>query len=682
MSSLPQTGSLPAYGLLRLLDAAGAQGLTGVIRMVVGGEAVRLYIIEGQARLCVGASVKHSLPAQLLRRQRFSHSELRELLDRARELNVPLPELLVSEGAMSAEVAHEFVEDLSEFTFGDILGRHDIRFEVRASSPPPMVHHFRLNPIPAFVRWVRFWDTVDRVRELGERGEGRVVALPGLSAHLPSIRVAWPEAYEELEPSLSEPEVAAHRSALGIRLLFALASVGLVRFGGQGRVGHLRTAWKPPRSYEHPGALPSQGVPHAELAGLVSLLDQNPVPRWCATEGAGQQRSEVKGVLAPSDVAALPALEPVAPPAGTGLGRRFMVSEDTAAPGTDPGLVAALERAVAAAEAQAFDESLDAGGAVACYDDPAEASTAADAGAERASLAPPEKPSEDSERDPEDAKAPSTSALRDLHPELVPRLPLSRVAPGDPMLARVFALRKRFRVSDHFTVLEVPSGAPVSVIREAHARLKARYDPRHYAHCDLGEESLEDLAVIQRCLDRVAQDLLDPGLRKRIERFAGGLEAGFHANHYFEAEGMYLRGRRRFVRKHYGEAVAQFEAAVDQNPCDPLYHLWLARARRAQHEVSSPIDGPLLAQLLSHLSAALAQGHRCEEAELALGALYLEMDDLPKALEVYQKALRANPKSVEARQAVRETQKAIRELAGARGLARKLGGFFGLGDKK
>lgn len=706
MSSFLQGGILPPFGIFPLLDGLRDDAVTGVIRLDVHGKDVRIYVIEGRPRLCVGSSVEHTFAAQLLRRQRFTHSVLRSFLQRSKEQSVRLQDLLVVEHLITAEEGQGIVGELSEHIFGELAGAASVRFKVRKGNPPSMVRRFVLHPVAAYLRWARSFDESDPPT-IAAPSALRVVEQPGWKAYERVVRAIWePAACQELTGMIGG---ATHPGALSketSRLLVALSHLGLIRVTGlaaPARGGHqpgrVLPAFAAPAA-KHAGSLLSKGVPSRELENLGALLEAE---FGVTTSQRGARRTappgETQPVLAPSELATLPQLqlgrsaEPSVAAGGGVRPSRYAVPEGVTAPPGDAGLAAALQRAVAAAEAEGeqtlADDDLpetfsapvdidkeatlaDAARVAEGRPKPrrgAAALTAKTTPVRRAAAAPPRR-------------APLPAASDVGLKALIPPLEAGRAAPDDPVLAGLLAVRQRFRVSDHFTVLGVEAGAPMSVIRDAHARLKAKYSLATFAGAYVGDDSKKDLELIRTCLDQAAADLMDPARRKLIERLAGGPPEGFHPNRYFEAEVIYRRGRRRFARKGYLEAVDLFRQSAAQNADEPIYPLWLARSLRKQHEVSGPLDPQTSSEVRRLLEGAISLGHRCEEAELDLAGLYRELRLPEKALELYQRVLSTNPKHAVARRAVREVHKELEEATATHGVAGKLGELFGRRGKK
>ncbi len=316
--------------------------------------------------------------------------------------------------------------------------------------------------------------------------------------------------------------------------------------------------------------LPTAGIAGAEVSRLASLLAAEglsagvqkapagrgkPSPARAAAPGRKATGPKRKAADAgPARVATPPPARKAPPPPEPGGVHEVptdlepelppmeladeVIEVNTKLPG-GTGLSAALADAVAAAavdEKRKEDEKLDTARKLG---DPAAKKKAARTPARVASSPPADK---------------KISASRNRKKGLLvgsrlPPIAEGRTAPDDPTLAQIFEFRTVIQEKDHFAILGVGPGVPLSTAHQARIALSERYDPTSYMGTYMPPEIRDDLDVIQKGLDMAFTDLAAPEIRVLVEKKWGKMSAE-QVERYFAAHELFRTGR-----PHRGEQV-------------------------------------------------------------------------------------------------------------------------------
>ncbi|MFT7623098.1 MAG: tetratricopeptide (TPR) repeat protein [Myxococcota bacterium] len=254
-----------------------------------------------------------------------------------------------------------------------------------------------------------------------------------------------------------------------------------------------------------------------------------------------------------------------------------------------------------------------------------------------------------------------------------------RTAPEEPALLPIFQFRSSLLSRDHFDILGVKPGAPLSTIHMARVALGERFDPTSYMGTYMPPEVRDDLDVINRALDLVAADLADEPRRRWLERQHGQMTDDELAR-YFRAHERFRAGRDLADQEKHTEAYDCFVEAVALNTLDPFYHLSCGRSQLAFARANKALTGEPLDRAMKHLKDALALDSGFERARVTLAEAYREIGRPQDAMEEYRQIVKNNPRNHDARRALRDLTAAVTQSAnpeGVEGLKGKVGGLLG-----
>ena len=684
MTTIAQAGTLAPYELLGLTGRLAKSGFAGVLRLAFQRGEVRVFFTEGVVRYCMGTGMHHSLPAHLLRTGRMSQTELKQRIAVAKSQKVRLEEILMRTGTIDQKQLRELQADNSVFVFGEACGHGQVTYKLDDHAPPTGIERFTLDPWRAVLSWASQHDKRDHNALLAEHRHDRLEPGEAYGAHATAAHLAFgapflaaKQALESMATlsELNDPHVA--------RVVYTLWKLGMVRFGapvprsiaiedqpsalpeddGATPVEHST----PVLSVAQAASLPTAGAPAHELSGMASLCAAEGLA-WDALEpGAGVQvripaleRAEEALASIPLETDEATALPPIEL---DDLEPGDPVVRTTHLPGGE-GLSAALADAVAAAVEEPAAPA------------PRARKKAVWPSAKADATSPTMTPTPMAV---EEVDYPVTPV--DLN-SWIPALEAGRSVPDDPMLEAIFEVRKRMYNATHFDILHVLPGAPLSVIMDQQMLLKSKYDPTAYMGTYMTPQSRNDLDIINKVVDKVVSDLIDPPRRRWLEKEAGGMSSA-ELTAYFEAHASFRQGRDAFEAKRYGPALEAFQQAAEKNGKDPFYHLWCARSLRQMLMAEDGWDAAGKTRVERHLNDAILLKSHFEDAQMELAAVMREKGEGARALKIYQSIVSHNPRAHAARKAIKTLEESPEGTSGANeSLGGRLGGLLGRLKKK
>jgi len=206
---------------------------------------------------------------------------------------------------------------------------------------------------------------------------------------------------------------------------------------------------------------------------------------------------------------------------------------------------------------------------------------------------------------------------------------------------------------DHYQVLGVEPGAPVSAIKKAYYKLAKKYHPD--IHFRTSEEGLKDkLTTIFDRINKAYEVLGDEGKRAEYDlslsmaRFPKGKEEA-KGEDIQRAEEQFKRGVEEFKKGNYWGSSESFKWATKLNPQKAVYwsHLALALSQipRRLHDAEEACK-----------KAIELEPHN-DEHYSNLGLLYLKAGLKKKAESQFKEALKWNPENKKALKGLKELGK-------------------------
>jgi tetratricopeptide (TPR) repeat protein len=184
------------------------------------------------------------------------------------------------------------------------------------------------------------------------------------------------------------------------------------------------------------------------------------------------------------------------------------------------------------------------------------------------------------------------------------------------------------RKQDPFDLLEVPENAGVAAVRERFLLFAHRYAPWRFHRPELAgiAEEAEDLFLAGA---KAFGELMDPEQRNTLiyrrkvlaeERRGARPPAGFKIHtDLLDPEKQYEKGRERFEKGGYRDALEHFEFAAD---CDPQNGLYRAEAAHCRYLLAPEVHAE---EALAELEEALRIDPRCGLAALYAGEIHREL---------------------------------------------------------
>ena len=717
-------GTLARYELLEFTETLKSSDFSGVVRVKFGNDQVRIYVVSGEARFCMGTAPRHSFAAHLLRNKLITKAAMKDYLETSKKENVRLEDVMVKAGILERKKILQYQAALSHFVFGDACVAGNASFRMEDGKVPPIAARMKLYPVRAFAAYVREWDRTEHATALKSALQRKILPTESWDSMAPRFKFVFPAAFGGLSAGMETGTTLAEQGDDAVKLIFALRAAGVIRFEGESR--KKRSAAKPRPAPVAPKAPkkkePAVAPPLAEEPSAEPEPEPEPEPApepepEPAPAPKPEEAIELAGAPEPApaprlDVASdsvadvLPPPEMVLAPAVTALPTAGVPTQEVS------GLAALLAaEGFTAAEPEASDDALefettsvdlpdvdlvDAAAEAADEDaagfevdtsmrgDEDLAKAMADAVAAAAAETEMDAPAPAKVEEPEKPELEEIGELPDHEVSEVdlaawiPDVASERAPPDDPMLEAIFEVRKRLNTQNHFEILNVEPGAPLSAIHDAHALVRAKYDPTAYMGTYMTADSRDDLEVICKTLDHVISELIDPPRRRFLERKHGGLDDEA-VSKYFEAQDRFREGRELFQKDDFRQALEKFQLALQLNDKDPHYYLRCAHAMWKMAVKEKAWSDTSRAKVEAYLNDAVLMRANFEQAELMLADLYRDRGDLDRAAKQYKKIVSHNPRCHEARKALKAiaAEAEAQSAAGGDGLRGKVGGLLG-----
>lgn len=621
------THRLGPFDLLLLVRTLGRRHFEGVLDLedAAAERRTRVFFVAGSPAWCRTDDLLYSFAAHALRRRIAPLPTLRVLLRQAEEHGQRIEDVLVGQGILDAQSLLRVKTVLSDEVFDLAMAAATLDYRVLwtrtvlGSGAAPT-----LDPWSSFFRVVASGANVDFQRAyVKSRRIRRLRPTPQLHAMLPQVVEAFGAvARDVVQRAVDGATVggileASEEESAVTPPIFALIYSRLVscKEGADPEASFPGLERPAP-----PAAAPQAAAPHA-------AAPQAAAPQAAAPQAAANELLvfDFDGVGPP---AALPAASPAAPTAAF------------AAPVTaqaDAALAAGLD----VTRGATLGLSLDG---------------------EQATAAPaPET---------DDAWAMSIAVAEGEGPP----------ERGDPSVENALSeMLLKLQKANAYRALDVAKEATFSQIREAHLRLKRKYDESQFRTFVLGRHGFTMLGEIGALLDRALRTLTDPKLRpghdKKVGIGDGTLSEDLKGA--FRAEAAFATGLRHLKALDWDSATMAFRTAIELFPKDAAYHAHYAWSLSRAYRAGTVSEPDTMDKVWNQLEHALELNPRLQAANLFRGRLAKDFGDPDAAMDAWQKVLSSQPDHPEAlneMRLLRESGHRRKEKKPAKGGV--LGGIF------
>lgn len=705
------THRIGPFDLVHLIRALGRRHFEGVLHLgdAAAAREVRLFFVGGAPAWCTCDDVRFSFAAHALRNRLAPAETLRGLLRKGEGAGVPFEDLLLKEGVLDEARLLAERAALSNQIFERTMAAATLDYRVEwtrtghgARSIPV------LDPWASFFRVVAAGANADFQRSyVGSRRLRRLRPTQQLHVMLPQVQavmgdVARALAHQSLDGVTAAAALEATGGEAAIAALFALLHANLVSCADARGAKDGADVEPGFPGIEPPAAAPEQAEDGEGEGG---------------DEEEGEEDGEEEGEVAGEDGAALPLAASAAAPAADDedislplasgesdedLSLPLAGAEDDEEalplstvhdPDTDVDVPVQRARTVGppqppaperlrparAPEAQPPAAPVQRPAAAPRREAPAASRHAAPvtrraqggaaAGAELGAALPL--------RDPEAATG-AAEADADWAQTIAVEPPRDRPEHGDASIEN--ALSETFlklERANAYRALDVPKDACFSQIRDAHQRLRRKYDESMYRTFVLGRRGHQLLAEIGRLLDRAVRVLTDPRLRPAHDQKLGIGDGSPSAElqSAFKAEAACGTGLRHAKAQDWDSAAMAFKAAIELYPKDAAYHAHYAWALFRGFRAGSTSEPDTVQRVWTQLTHALELNPRLTVTHLFRARIAKETGDVDAAIESWQKVLTAAPEHQEAQTELRM----LREAGHRRKPAKpaKTGGMLG-----
>lgn len=229
--------------------------------------------------------------------------------------------------------------------------------------------------------------------------------------------------------------------------------------------------------------------------------------------------------------------------------------------------------------------------------------------------------------------------------------------------------------ADHFKILGLARDATDQAISIAYFQLAKRLHPDRLQALGLAERAAEAQRVFAE-VNQAFAVLSNPSKRSEYRKslreggaLGGASEADAEqlAARLFGAEEHFKKGEMALRRRHFGEAVSEFEKAVELNPDDAEHHALCAWATWCAAE-DKTAAGKVVAK---QLARALAMAANCVPAWYYRGMVAKEQGNVDLAIECFEKVIELKPKHHEAALELRVLRSRQSRDDGKKGLFRR-----------
>ncbi len=247
MKTPQPAGSLAKYELLQFTERMSSTDFTGVLRLRLGRDEVRIYVVEGQARFCMGTGGHHSFAAHLIRTKQFTKAALKGYAEQAEAESVRLEDVLVRAGILERKKVLQMQAALSHFVFGDACCAGPSTCRMEEGKVPPIVNKLNLYPVRAFGAYINQWDRTEHGAALKDCVELEILKTSAWDAIGDRFKFVFPQQFGALIRALEEGTTLAKQGMDSLKLIYALRAAGVIKFKGEPvrKKSKPRTARKP-----------------------------------------------------------------------------------------------------------------------------------------------------------------------------------------------------------------------------------------------------------------------------------------------------------------------------------------------------------------------------------------------------------------------------------------------------
>ena len=199
-------------------------------------------------------------------------------------------------------------------------------------------------------------------------------------------------------------------------------------------------------------------------------------------------------------------------------------------------------------------------------------------------------------------------------------------------------------------VLNVSSGTPISAIRDAAARVSAKYSLEQYRGYMLSKRALKILEYVQQGLNRAQTVLTDRAERiiydEHIQTQYDGPSAEV-LGVLFDAEDALLQGLAAQRGSRWVDALESFTAAAELNPRDPDYFAYQGWATYQCYRAGQSEDSFAPNKARNILERTLAIDGRNPRALLFIARIEKEMGNVEAARVWFERLHKLEPANEE-----------------------------------
>jgi tetratricopeptide (TPR) repeat protein len=201
-----------------------------------------------------------------------------------------------------------------------------------------------------------------------------------------------------------------------------------------------------------------------------------------------------------------------------------------------------------------------------------------------------------------------------------------------------------------YQVLNVSNTTPISAIRDAAARVSAKYSPEQYKGYMLSGRAKTILEYVQRELERALTVLTERGQRISYDDHVGTQYDGPTAevlSVLFDAEDALMLGVGAQRGSRWTDAVENFSAATELNPRDPDYLAYLGWATYQVYKSGQSDDSFASNKARNILERTLALDSRNPRALLFIARIEKEMGNVEAARVWFERLHKLEPTNEE-----------------------------------
>lgn len=213
--------------------------------------------------------------------------------------------------------------------------------------------------------------------------------------------------------------------------------------------------------------------------------------------------------------------------------------------------------------------------------------------------------------------------------------------------ATLEATYRAFLDTDHYGIIDVKCTSPLSSIRQSYRKKKHQFSYEKYRGFMISNRASLLLQLVNKALDLAVAVILDRKQRRLYDQRKGityvNASPQIAYSIIFDAEDLFLNGKRRMKMNHWIEAIKQFEKASEINQEEPSYFAYQAWALFQAVQNKQILDENSDAKITFLFNKALELSPNSESALLFMGRIEAIRGDTEKAIELYTRLLRGNP---------------------------------------